>query len=696
MPEDNINPRNNRDSAEASPTGQKPENQQSYEEQVDKILGQADEFIKVGDNQSAEQCFIKLIELNPKDVVSYYVFAGFYEQLNRTDEARALYEKALKLAPDDTLTYGRRARFYERIGKIDEALADYNKIISLSPNHIYSYADLASFFERIHQPDNALFNYDRAIKVTMPFGPFLSLAYSFRAGFYERRGKMDEAISDYTKSIEANPKDVRLYLTRSEFYQRQLIPEKLELALKDAQMAIDINPDKLTSYFQKGLVLLDLHRYSEASRAFEDALNSKDDKKLKSLFHHSIEFYLAWSTGLSAYYQGDDFNQAMSYFLEAKRCLENLSPVFMRSYNTFYISGLLDSYLQLIPMDNKLKDVLSEPDKLPQRTEALDGLRESFSGMFKLSNELLVEIDMLLETKRDICALLLPLDHLHSVKPADTADLLERIEGDMRFLKYEHTDELMRILKENRQKLETNKPFTAELTKAGNMADGWMTFGTAGSTVSEKLGNLIRVPEEEEVEMSIDPVTKELIPSKIRRKYRYITRESREYRTLSGLEQKPITPAKVNLVDVRELIMQKRKNAGLIIPPQAHEILMQFVQRNTQVKIETFIKEQLQEIGTYIHSQLDGFQHIQGDVPLMAWKLLVTFALTGPEGHPPPEGETKTENRKSHDKFRKQVSDLNDKLKRLLGITDNAIIFDKQTGNYKPIIQLQSSRRTIE
>jgi len=629
-----------------------------------------------------------------RQVVQAYMVRDF-------KKAESIMDKMVELAPDDLKVYYFRADFYESLKQPDEAIAEYNKTIALDPQDAYRYAVFAEFFARRHQADNALFNYDKAVELNPPLGLL------GRADFYDSIGRIDQALADYNKVVELEPKNIEPYLARSLFYQKQLIPEKLELALKDAQTSCELQPENHSGYFRKGLVLLDLHRYSESSQSFEIALKNKT-ARLKAAggalaefrTDYLIKFYLEWAAGLAAYYQADDPNQAMSYFLQAKYTFEGVPADLKDNYNILYITGLLDAYLKLIPLDNELKRVLSEPDKLPQRTEFLDGLRESFSGMLKISNGLLVEIDMLLEAKRDICALLLPLPHPQAVKPANTEDIIDNTQGVLEYLKYEHTAEIIRILKDNRQKLEEDKPFTKEITKMGDMADGMMTFGTSGSSISDKMGELIKIPEEEEVEMTVDPVTKELIPSKIRRKYRYVFPSDMAFHRLvneaskpSGPRPKrPITP---QVIDVAGIIREIRRKAGTDKPVMPPEVTFHFLRSNREAGIEALAGSTWEKVGIYSPAQLD-FVHPQNGEVLPAWRLLAAIAVIGPDGYPPPDANTKVERRKVQDAFRKQIDALNEKLCRLLGLSEKPLFYDRAKSRYFSALKLVPAKENLE
>ena len=610
-------------------------------------------------------------------------------------QAELFLNKLVELVPDNQEIYYFRADFYESLGRLDDALADYNKTISLNPKDALRYAIFAEFFARHHQSEQALFNYDKAVELN----PVLGLPG--RAEFYEHIGRFDKALADYNKAIELNPENKDVYFARADFYRQQLTPDKLELALKDIEKACELSPFDIQANFRKGVILLDLHRYSQASQSFAEAENIEQIPHSTRLNDgvgqvDLIGFYYTWANGLAVYYEEDEPNQAMACFLEAKERLGKLPVDIKDNYTIFYIAELLEAYLKLIPLDSELKQVLYEPDKLASRTGLLDGLRESFSGMYKLSDGLLVEIDILFETKRDICALLLPLDHPQAIKPSDTADILERIESDMRFLKYQHTDELVKILRENRRRLEASEPFTAELTRVGNFADGMITFGTANPIISKKMGELIKIPEEEIQEITFDPQTGKSIP-KIIRRYRYIHKSQidKAFMIFDKETLKPSPKIQLKTAELRSSIMKIRQAEGIETLPTAGEIMLVFLRNHQEVRIEVKAKDKWTQVGVFTPVQL-GLVHQQSKLPSEAWSVLVNFANMSDKGFPSPSANNKLERRKKQNAFRQQISRLNQKLQELLGLSDRAIDYNEATGRYKSNLILVGARQDIE
>ncbi|MFA5795117.1 MAG: tetratricopeptide repeat protein [Candidatus Brocadiia bacterium] len=642
-------------------------------------------------SNDALQDYNKIIELNPKSLEGYIRRALFYFARAKFPEAEADINKTIELAPGDSDLYINRAQFYEMLGREEEALADYDKAIGLSPDASKLYLERAEFHRKYGNDEQALADYRKTIELNPKFG----WAYAKLAEFYQGTNHLDDALETYQKMISADPQNPWVYLKRAEFHYRQ---KAFDQSLKDLQSAIDLEPQKSRGYFLKGLTLLAQRGYTDAAESFQSALKCPFDAFDQIVREpHMIKFYQTWAMGLASYYEKDNLDEAAKYFLVTKEHFKDLPLGEKTKPDTRYVEHLIDIYLQIIPLDAKLKKILSKPAELPDKTPILEGLKEQFSGMVKLTDQNHKEALSLLATKRDICRLLLPPDNPAGVSSQETDDLINKIKETLVTLKYTKADELIRILRENRIRLEAEKPFTPELAKVGEMADGMMTFDSTQHLVSEKLGKLIRVPEEVEVEETLDPKTGQYIQTKRRLKFRFVAETEFAPPGFGKITRKAPPIVKPNLVDIKTLIMKLRKESGEIIPPVAKEVMMSFIHNNLAVKIEVFIKDKWLQIGEFSPSQLPGFEHTQGDEPLMAWNLLVAFALSAPNGQPAPEGETKDETRKKKNAFYKQVDRLNEKLQALLGITDKAIVRDTTTGNYKSVIRLFASKHsTIE
>ncbi|OXB69598.1 UNVERIFIED_CONTAM: hypothetical protein H355_008888 [Colinus virginianus] len=84
------------------------------------------------------------------------------------------------------------------------------------------------------------------------------------------QGRYAEAVWAITEAIKLNPREHRLFGNRSYCYEKL---QRYEEALRDAQMALGLQPNWPKGFFRKGKALWGLKRYAEARDTFEQLLH---------------------------------------------------------------------------------------------------------------------------------------------------------------------------------------------------------------------------------------------------------------------------------------------------------------------------------------------------------------------------------------------------------------------------------------
>ena len=56
------------------------------------------EYVKVRENNTARDCFLKLIKEDENYIASYYQLGKLYESLNEVEKAREIYKKGIEIA----------------------------------------------------------------------------------------------------------------------------------------------------------------------------------------------------------------------------------------------------------------------------------------------------------------------------------------------------------------------------------------------------------------------------------------------------------------------------------------------------------------------------------------------------------------------------------------------------------------------
>jgi tetratricopeptide (TPR) repeat protein len=80
------------------------------------------EYVRVEENETARDCFLKLIENDENYVASYYQLGKLYESLNDLEKAIEIYKKGIKIAKNskNKKTLLELQKAYNMLMEIDE------------------------------------------------------------------------------------------------------------------------------------------------------------------------------------------------------------------------------------------------------------------------------------------------------------------------------------------------------------------------------------------------------------------------------------------------------------------------------------------------------------------------------------------------------------------------------------------------
>lgn len=84
------------------------------------------------------------------------------------------------------------------------------------------------------------------------------------------QGRYTEAVQAFTEAIKLNPREHRLFGNRSYCYEKL---QQYQEALRDAEMALGLQPNWPKGFFRKGKALWGLQRYTEATDTFKQLLS---------------------------------------------------------------------------------------------------------------------------------------------------------------------------------------------------------------------------------------------------------------------------------------------------------------------------------------------------------------------------------------------------------------------------------------
>lgn len=235
----------------------------------------------VGQVEEAESLYRTAIEQDiVGDAETYVQLGDLLLNLNRTAEAKAIYEQAILLSPESD-TYGKLGALLEATEGVDTAIALYRKAINKPRvgDKGYFYAQIGKLLQASGRTDDAISAYRQGLDLTDSVSLALPLANLLLA-----QEQYDEALSLYERfksSFSDDPKTLQNWqaalrglgrTAEAETLFQDLQPRLAKLEEGLYRRAIAISPESGYFYDLLGDTLSQQGKTAEAEAAYQEAL----------------------------------------------------------------------------------------------------------------------------------------------------------------------------------------------------------------------------------------------------------------------------------------------------------------------------------------------------------------------------------------------------------------------------------------
>lgn len=176
------------------------------EQKIKELLGQAEELFKNEKYPEAEQKYIKVVGLDPKNVEAYRGLGDIYTEQKNYDQAKETLEFALKLNENDAQTLSRLGRITSQKGSLDEAKKYYLESIALSSQTAATHVDLALVCKAAGDQEESFKCLQQASEIEPNNPRYLDLLLEMSIIL----GKKDVAKETLKKLKEVNPDNQKL------------------------------------------------------------------------------------------------------------------------------------------------------------------------------------------------------------------------------------------------------------------------------------------------------------------------------------------------------------------------------------------------------------------------------------------------------------------------------------------------------
>jgi tetratricopeptide (TPR) repeat protein len=233
----------------------------------------------VQDYQGALLDLNKSIEANPNLFTSYYNRANLKLKLNDLKGSIEDCNKSLEIIPNFALALNVRGLAKVKLNDNNGAIIDFSKSIEIDNNFASAYGSRGLAKANLKDFDGAIIDLDKAIKIE----PKNELFYLTRGGVYLFSGYKEEGCHDFQIAKELGLSDAQILIdkfcntskTAKEFFESGVIKQNdknFEGAIADYNKAIEIDPNLVRVYNNRGNAKSDLKDYKGAILDFSKAL----------------------------------------------------------------------------------------------------------------------------------------------------------------------------------------------------------------------------------------------------------------------------------------------------------------------------------------------------------------------------------------------------------------------------------------
>ncbi|GAB4268074.1 MAG: hypothetical protein Kow0092_21730 [Deferrisomatales bacterium] len=250
----------------------------------------------------AKGLYQELVRRNPRDATAYGNLGVVLNRLGRPEEALAVLERALTLDPGFAQAHYNRGLALWSTGRFEEALAAYRSATAAAPGLVEARLAQADLLLQLGRAREAL----QANSAALEYAPEEASVWRQRGEVLRALHRLEDAERAYRKALERDPRDgaTRLALGilldeegrypealetydalvssgaagPSVFHNRALL--RLHLgdasgALRDADRAVEVEPDFHAAHAVRARALTALGRIEEAVRAWGRAMGTQ-------------------------------------------------------------------------------------------------------------------------------------------------------------------------------------------------------------------------------------------------------------------------------------------------------------------------------------------------------------------------------------------------------------------------------------
>ncbi|MCA1917141.1 tetratricopeptide repeat protein [Methanospirillum hungatei] len=237
---------------------------------ADDLLAEGERLLLNGSFSDATRAFDKVLETDPDSSSGWLGLARAQSGAGEQEQALISLDEFLFRHPDAWQGYLLQGTILTSLQKYQDAVASYKKALELNSTDALAWAGYGAALYGTGSYEDAR----DACQQSLSLRPDLPSAHYWEGKSLYMLGDETGALSSLNQTVSIDPGFIEAYLAISDLYARS---GKGDDALVVISTGLDRNPSSFLLWKEKGRLLEDLNRRSEAHYAYEQALSLNPD-----------------------------------------------------------------------------------------------------------------------------------------------------------------------------------------------------------------------------------------------------------------------------------------------------------------------------------------------------------------------------------------------------------------------------------
>lgn len=236
-----------------------------YQAEIYAQLGKC--YYQANNYDSSYHFLSKAVEMEINDEFTFIYLGKSAHEMEDYDGAVEHFNAAITLNDKNPVSFNSRGKSNFELGEFDYAEADFKKALELNPNSVGIYSNLANTLLSNGKSEEALDYINKGIEKSEEGGTKIQF-YVLLGNYYHLNGQYELALENFEKAYELDDSNASLLNNQAAVFLDQ---DDYESAVTKCNEALDLDPELMEAYFNRGIANEMLRNVLEACSDWEQA-----------------------------------------------------------------------------------------------------------------------------------------------------------------------------------------------------------------------------------------------------------------------------------------------------------------------------------------------------------------------------------------------------------------------------------------